>query len=260
MVKTQLQRDQDRIHAQRYAAEMFKLLEEEADKADQGAYWERLQKLVRYVASPFFKRMQGEPESGDEHEHYGRLPLPGSSVRCSRCLRTSGAQVAEPRTVRCGSRRRRPEAMGSVNSPSGRSDEITVSFQRKGPVESTGSLALLRFLLALGNLARMTPGSGVAASTPLLWGVSLARAGLSAGLLRFLAMVRKISFGLVNPLVVQSNSYGSQPMADEQHRELREALVSSDRCPECGGELDTGWECIKCGYDAFPIAEGTPKP
>lgn len=23
-----------------------------------------------------------------------------------------------------------------------------------------------------------------------------------------------------------------------------------NRCPKCGGDLDTGWECTVCGYDA----------
>lgn len=26
-------------------------------------------------------------------------------------------------------------------------------------------------------------------------------------------------------------------------------LVSADLCAKCLGELDTGWECIDCGYD-----------
>lgn len=25
-----------------------------------------------------------------------------------------------------------------------------------------------------------------------------------------------------------------------------------DMCPKCGGNLDTGWECTRCGYDAMP--------
>ena len=29
-------------------------------------------------------------------------------------------------------------------------------------------------------------------------------------------------------------------------------LISEDRCPMCLGELDTGWECNSCGYDAKP--------
>ena len=36
-------------------------------------------------------------------------------------------------------------------------------------------------------------------------------------------------------------------------------LVSVDVCPECGGELDTGWECNGCGYDAQPIAITMPE-
>lgn len=27
-------------------------------------------------------------------------------------------------------------------------------------------------------------------------------------------------------------------------------LVKDDICPKCMGELDTGWECNDCGYDA----------
>lgn len=34
--------------------------------------------------------------------------------------------------------------------------------------------------------------------------------------------------------------------------EQREARIADDRCPECGGELDTGWECNDCGFDAMP--------
>jgi ribosomal protein L37AE/L43A len=31
---------------------------------------------------------------------------------------------------------------------------------------------------------------------------------------------------------------------------LPEALADADLCPRCLGELDTGWECNDCGYDA----------
>lgn len=31
---------------------------------------------------------------------------------------------------------------------------------------------------------------------------------------------------------------------------LRRVAASRDICPECGGELDTGWECNDCRYDA----------
>ena len=31
-------------------------------------------------------------------------------------------------------------------------------------------------------------------------------------------------------------------------------LIEENLCPMCLGELDTGWECNQCGYDALPIA------
>lgn len=31
---------------------------------------------------------------------------------------------------------------------------------------------------------------------------------------------------------------------------LRRLCAQDDLCPQCGGELDTGWECNDCGYDA----------
>jgi tRNA(Ile2) C34 agmatinyltransferase TiaS len=37
------------------------------------------------------------------------------------------------------------------------------------------------------------------------------------------------------------------PAKEQEHREF---LVSQDICPECGGELDTGFECNDCGFDA----------
>jgi hypothetical protein len=37
--------------------------------------------------------------------------------------------------------------------------------------------------------------------------------------------------------------------------------VKNDICPECGGSLDTGWECNKCGRDWIETAQGEePKP
>ena len=30
-------------------------------------------------------------------------------------------------------------------------------------------------------------------------------------------------------------------------------LIDEDHCPMCLGELDTGWECNSCGFDALPI-------
>ena len=47
-------------------------------------------------------------------------------------------------------------------------------------------------------------------------------------------------------------------MTHREHRKLslgeRKRLIDDDRCPECGGELDTGWECNSCGFDARPEA------
>lgn len=32
-------------------------------------------------------------------------------------------------------------------------------------------------------------------------------------------------------------------------------LLLEDKCPMCLGELDTGWECNDCDYDAKPLAD-----
>ena len=37
--------------------------------------------------------------------------------------------------------------------------------------------------------------------------------------------------------------------------ELRRAVAHENICPECGGELDTGWECNACNYDAMQEAQ-----
>jgi ribosomal protein S27AE len=33
-----------------------------------------------------------------------------------------------------------------------------------------------------------------------------------------------------------------------------ELSVLHDMCPRCDAELDTGWECNRCKFDARPIA------
>lgn len=43
----------------------------------------------------------------------------------------------------------------------------------------------------------------------------------------------------------------SVPVREKEQREL---LIAEDYCPECGGELNTGWECNACGFDAEPEA------
>jgi hypothetical protein len=35
---------------------------------------------------------------------------------------------------------------------------------------------------------------------------------------------------------------------------FRSELAKEDTCPRCLGELDTGWECNDCGYDAMKEA------
>ena len=37
--------------------------------------------------------------------------------------------------------------------------------------------------------------------------------------------------------------------------QMRIDMVADDTCPECLGELDTGWECNKCGFDAYELTE-----
>jgi hypothetical protein len=39
-------------------------------------------------------------------------------------------------------------------------------------------------------------------------------------------------------------------MADIPKEALPRELAKEDYCPKCLGELDTGWECNECGYDA----------
>jgi methionyl-tRNA synthetase len=46
------------------------------------------------------------------------------------------------------------------------------------------------------------------------------------------------------------SDHSGQPSSGETFRRSVEAL--HDRCPKCGGELDTGWECNDCGHDARP--------
>lgn len=41
------------------------------------------------------------------------------------------------------------------------------------------------------------------------------------------------------------------PITDPHYRIK---IVEINRCPECGYDLDTGWECLRCEYDARPIA------
>ena len=40
-------------------------------------------------------------------------------------------------------------------------------------------------------------------------------------------------------------------MSKALNDEHRQARIANDKCPECNGSLDTGWECNDCGFDAF---------
>ena len=42
-------------------------------------------------------------------------------------------------------------------------------------------------------------------------------------------------------------------------RTFEQKCADVDMCPKCGGELDTGWECNKCGFDAMPLVSLTPR-
>ena len=33
----------------------------------------------------------------------------------------------------------------------------------------------------------------------------------------------------------------------------KDCAIRLEKCPECGGSLDTGWECNDCHFDAFPL-------
>jgi hypothetical protein len=47
-------------------------------------------------------------------------------------------------------------------------------------------------------------------------------------------------------------------MAQTWQGESPTQLVANDKCPRCFvGELDTGWECNNCGYDAMPLVAST---
>lgn len=37
-------------------------------------------------------------------------------------------------------------------------------------------------------------------------------------------------------------------------------LLDEDKCPMCLGELDTGWECNDCNYDAMPLVAAAKEP
>lgn len=49
-----------------------------------------------------------------------------------------------------------------------------------------------------------------------------------------------------------------EAMADREN--TPEKRVARNQCPECCGDLDTGYECTRCGHDALTIAMcGAPR-
>lgn len=44
----------------------------------------------------------------------------------------------------------------------------------------------------------------------------------------------------------------------QRSSDVRLEMIAEDECPECGGELDTGWECNECGFDAKPELKDSP--
>lgn len=47
---------------------------------------------------------------------------------------------------------------------------------------------------------------------------------------------------------------------DEPCRAADVELAENDVCPRCGGELDTGWECNSCKFDARYLIERSDAP
>lgn len=54
-----------------------------------------------------------------------------------------------------------------------------------------------------------------------------------------------------------NEAFETVPISQETTRHERD-LIAKDICPRCGGCLDTGWECLGCGYDAKPITDEAP--
>lgn len=43
-------------------------------------------------------------------------------------------------------------------------------------------------------------------------------------------------------------------------KRFRQELIKEDCCPKCLGELDEGWECNQCGYDAVTSSAWRKEP
>ncbi len=47
------------------------------------------------------------------------------------------------------------------------------------------------------------------------------------------------------------------PISDDLAAFRRWTIVEREKCPECGHELDTGWECTNCFHDGRAEARST---
>jgi hypothetical protein len=83
-----------------------------------------------------------------------------------------------------------------------------------------------------------------------------------AGVILFCAVV-SIAFLLLFPITFPIAGFVSRRNARREvgkyekiiAANLRRDRIWQDLCPECGGELDTGWECNDCGFDAMQEAK-----
>lgn len=58
----------------------------------------------------------------------------------------------------------------------------------------------------------------------------------------------------------EDNPADEEQPTQEQWEAFAKQLVSDNACPKCLGELDEGWECNECGYDAKPLATKDDSP
>lgn len=49
-------------------------------------------------------------------------------------------------------------------------------------------------------------------------------------------------------------------LAAKACRERRQREPNANKCPRCGDQLDTGWECTACGFDAMPSRPSGARP
>jgi len=64
------------------------------------------------------------------------------------------------------------------------------------------------------------------------------------------AIMAIISTHTLKGLLWDESAAGIGTEPDFEIRDLAKEYVAKDICPRCLGELDTGWECNDCGFDA----------